>query len=255
MTPGHPDLEPRWFGNSLPARWDPRAKLLALVPLIFATACLSHIQSASVGIFVALAIMATDLSLLRFALGRVVIVLLMLLPFTILLPLMGSGAVATHVAGLPVYADGLEFASLITLRAIGVVMLGVVLLHTARLADTLWAAQSLGLPRSLVQLAMLTLRYLPILGHEYKTTATAAACRAHESRPTALGYRTLANIAAATLVHGHYRAERVWQAMSCRGFSGRLYPTGEHRMTFADLAATIAMWATTAALIGMDRHL
>jgi cobalt/nickel transport system permease protein len=242
-------VDPVAWTDSPIGRWDPRAKLAGLVPLLGVQACARSVPAAALGLSVCLLVLAAGRLPLRFWTRRMVVFAAFLLPFVLLLPVMGSGPEVARIGGIAIHAGGLEFASLILLRATGVIALAMALLHTAPLTDTLWAAQSLGVPRSLVQLALITLRYLPILDDEYETAHTAAACRGWQPRATAHGYRTTAHLAAATLVRGHRRADRVWQAMACRGFAGRLYPSCEWRMTFHDVAATIAMWLVAATLV------
>ncbi len=247
------DLDPFANRPSPLARWDPRAKLLGLGGLILVQASLSTTAAAAIGLGVSLLILAAARLPIGFCVRRIGSVGLLLLPFLILLPLLGSGPVLWRIGPVDIRAGGAEFAGIIALRAGGIMALALALLNSAHLADTLWAAQSLGVPRTLVQLALLTLRYIPILTEEYISTTTAALCRAFRPSPTAHTYRTTANVAGAVLVRAHRRAERVWQAMACRGFAGRMYPLRSWRMTFADASATMTAWLLGILLLTGDR--
>lgn len=242
-------LDPAAWTDSPIGRWDPRAKLLALVPLAAVQACVPTVPAAALGTAVCLAVLSAARIPPTFWLRRLGVFGLFLAPFVLLLPWMGSGAEVARVAGLAIRAGGIEFAALIALRATGVILVAITLLHTAPLSDTLWAARALGVPRSLVQLALITLRYLPILGGELEATRVAASCRGFVPRVSSHSYRTMAHVTAATLVRGHRRADRVWEAMACRGFTGQLHPRRDWKVTFHDVAATMAMWLAAAVLV------
>ncbi len=229
---------PLVVGASPLARWDPRAKLLGLVPLIFVLA-VSRTTAVAGADWCWRRRSPRSAPAVRFCLRRLALFGAFLVPFVLLLPVLSGGDEIWHWGPIPVYRRGLQFAGLVLLRAAGVILAALSLLHSAPLSDTLWAGQRLGVPRSLVQLALITLRYLPLLGEEYVAATTAAACRGWRPRADAHTYRTTGNLAAATLVRGHRRAEHVWQAMACRGFAGRLYPSRSWRLTFTDAATTI----------------
>ncbi|MBN1491015.1 MAG: cobalt ECF transporter T component CbiQ [Phycisphaerae bacterium] len=252
----HPlDIEPLADRPSLLGGWDPRAKLLGLAPLILVQACLTTLPAAAVGATISLALLAAGRLPIGFCMRRIGLFAAFLAPFLLLLPLLGSGPVALQLGRLHFHAGGLEFAGLIGLRALGIVATTLAILNTAHLADTLWAARSLGVPRSLVQIALLTLRYLPILAEEYRATTTAAACRGFVPRANTHTYRVTANLAGAMLVRGHRRTDRVWQAMACRGFAGKLYPLRNWQMTFHDTLATMVMATASVAILVWDRWL
>ncbi len=201
---------PLVVGASPLARWDPRAKLLGLVPLIFVLAVSRTTAVAGAGLVLATAIAALSAcrAILSAASG---LFGAFLVPFVLLLPVLSGGDEIWHWGPIPVYRRGLQFAGLVLLRAAGVILAALSLLHSAPLSDTLWAGQRLGVPRSLVQLALITLRYLPLLGEEYVAATTAAACRGWRPRADAHTYRTTGNLAAATLVRRAPTAEHVWQ--------------------------------------------
>lgn len=222
--------------DSLLHRWEPRSKLIALGVLIAVMAALFTLRGALLGMAVAVAILLASRLPLAFLLRRFLELQAFLLLFLIILPLLGSGPVLATLGPLSIHSAGLHAALLIYLKALTIVALSLVLVNSARLTDTLWAAEKLRIPRGLVQLALITLRYLPILLDEKDATTTAAACRAFRMRPNSHSYHTAANIAGSVLVRSYLRANRVWQAMQCRGFQGRLFPVRRWRFTKHDVA-------------------
>ena len=234
----HHDLDSYADRTSLVHGWEPRLKLIGLGVLIAVIASLFSLKGAVVGAAMALLALIASRLPLRFLVGRFLGLQAFLLPFLIILPLLGSGRALVALGPLAVHAGGLEFALLIYLKALALVALAVVLVNSAYLTDTLWAAQSLRIPRSLVQLTLISLRYLPMLLEEGDATKTAATCRAFRMKPNSHSYLTTANMAGSILVRSYLRAGRVWEAMQCRGFRGKLYPIRHWRISKRDVALT-----------------
>jgi cobalt/nickel transport system permease protein len=118
-----------------------------------------------------------------------------------------------------------------------VVVLVLVLLATAPLDALLKAAHSLRVPGLLVQLALLSYRYLLVLADELARLRVALRARGFRSRATRHAYRTAGQVAGTLLVRGHERAERVHQAMRCRGFDGRFRSLEAFHTAAADVGA------------------
>src|SRR5262249_27981882 len=126
-----------------------------------------------------------------------------------------------HVGSLAVSQDGTRLALLIGLRAMTVMIVLLVLWATAPLDATLKAAQALRVPGVLIQLMLLTYRYLFLLAEELQRLRIALRVRGYRQRATVHCYRTTAHVAGTLLVRGYERAERVSHAMRCRGFDGQ----------------------------------
>jgi len=233
-------------------RWDPRLKLIGLGTLIAVIASLFSLEGAIVGAGMALLALFASRLPLRFLVSRFLGLQAFLLPFLIILPLLGSGRALVELGPLAVHAGGLEFALLIYIKALALVAVTVVLVNSAPLADTLWAAQSLHVPRGLVQLTLICLRYLPILLEEAEDTKAAATSRAFQMKAGSHSYTTAANMAGAVLVRSYLRASRVWEAMQCRGFRGRLYPLRRWRISGRDVALTAVAVIISVVLLAMD---
>jgi len=107
-------------------------------------------------------------------------------------------------------------------------------------------------PGLLVQLALLSYRYLFVLAEELSRLRVALRVRAFRSRVSAHSYRTIGHVAGALLVRGYERAERVGQAMRCRGFAGRFHSLAEFRTTATDVAAFALVVGCAAALLAWD---
>jgi cobalt/nickel transport system permease protein len=138
------------------------------------------------------------------------------------------------------------------LKALSLLTLMLVVLATAPLAATLKAAHALRLPGLLVQLIMLAYRYVFVLGAELTRLRTALRVRGYRNRATRHSYRTAGQVAGTLLVRGYERAERVGQAMRCRGFDGQVRLLTEFQTSARDIAFFVIMLVGAAAILALD---
>jgi cobalt/nickel transport system permease protein len=134
------------------------------------------------------------------------------------------------------------------LKALAVLTLALVLLITAPLNATLKAAHALRVPGLLVQLAVLSYRYVFVLAAELARLRVALRVRGYRNRANRHSYRTVSHVAGTLLVRGQERAERVGHAMRCRGFDGQFRSLAEFRTTAADLAFFLLLVGGAAAV-------
>jgi cobalt/nickel transport system permease protein len=76
--------------------------------------------------------------------------------------------------------------------------------------------------------------------------------RGYKNRPALHSYRTIGHVAGALLVRSYERAERVGQAMRCRGFDGEFRSLAEFRTSAADAGTFVLIVAGAAALVVWD---
>ncbi len=126
-------------------------------------------------------------------------------------------------------------AALFILKALAIFTLALVLTATSPMNATLPAAAALRVPGRLVHIAMLTYRYLFLFARELGRLRVAVRVRGYRNRPTMHCYRTIGNVAGTLLVRSSERAERVAQAMRCRGFDGRFRSLTEFRTRAIDV--------------------
>jgi cobalt/nickel transport system permease protein len=85
------------------------------------------------------------------------------------------------------------------------------------------ALHHLRLPDKLCHLLLFTYRYLYVFEQEFHRLVQAMKIRGFRPGTDLHTYRSYANLAAMLLVHSYDRADRVFQAMLCRGFHGTFY--------------------------------
>jgi len=111
----------------------------------------------------------------------------------------------------------------LTLKGSLAALAALLLLATTGLDRLAAALRSLGVPRIMVTQIYLTWRYLTVLGQEVARTQRAYTLRAPNQR--GIHIRAWGSLLGQLLLRTFDRAERIYQAMALRGFSGE-YPTG-----------------------------
>lgn len=136
---------------------------------------------------------------------------------------------------------GLELAALITLRVLAVSSLALLLLATTPLDQLTRGLLGLRIPNVLVQLLSMSLRYVYVLGGELTRMRLALRTRAYRHRVSRHSYQTTACVLGSLVVRSQERAERIAQAMHCRGFHGqlRMLPVKGHPGQDAALALSL----------------
>ncbi len=217
------------------SRLDPRWRLAGLLVALAAVSAVRSLPAAAAALG-ALLLLALARLPGRWACRRLTEISLALLPVVLVLPLTGNPTLAGVV-----YLKGLAIAAL-----------ALVLLATAPLPTTLAAAHALRVPGRMVHLTLLTYRYVFVLADELRRLRIALRVRGFRARLNRHSYRTVGQVTGTLLVQGAARAERVAQAMRCRGFDGRYHTLAEFRTATADVIAFAALLFAAAALVAGD---
>ena len=148
---------------------------------------------------------------------------------------------------------GLLSGLTVFLRCLAIGCFALLLVGTAPLHRTFTAAQRLKIPGVLVILAQLAYRYAFLLYDELRRLRVVLWVRGFRTRISRHSYHTLGHVVGAVLVRGSDRAERVADAMRCRGFDGRFRSLSTPRTAPADLFVCTLIVGTAGALLAWDR--
>ena len=136
------------------------------------------------------------------------------------------------VFGMTVAGGWVSFASIL-IRFLLSMAAGVILVSTTGFAAVCSALSLLRLPRVFVEQLMFMYRYLFVLAEEITRLGIAFTLRAGgRQRP---GIRVYASLTGQLLLRTLDRAQRIHQAMTCRGYDGRIITSPPRRMRAADL--------------------
>ena len=232
---------------------DPRWRLASLMLATLATALVHTLSAAVLAMAGSLLLAALGRLPIRWYLSRLGALTLFLAIFVVLLPFMvHDGGPRLELGRLQISWYGLRVATFLCLKAIALATLAFIVLTTAPLGATLAAAQALHVPGLLVQLVMLTHRYIFVLATELSRLRVALRVRGFRNRASRHSYRTAGHVAGILLIRGYERAERVGQAMRCRGFDGRFRALAEYRTAPADCVFFVILASSAATLLLID---
>jgi cobalt/nickel transport system permease protein len=235
--------------SSLVSRLDPRWKLAALLFAAGVATTLHTLPGAGLGLAGALLLALLARLPMRWYLQRLGALALFLALFALPLPWLLAGDAPLWTWGfLRVSPRGVEVALLLCAKAVTIVTLLLVVQATAPLETTLKAAHALYVPGLIVQLSLLSYRYLFVLADELARLRIALRVRGYRYRMNRRSYRTAGHVAGTLLVRGYERAERVGQAMRSRGFDGQFRSLTAFQTRRADVLLFLVVVVSAAAL-------
>ena len=201
-------------------RFDPRAKIIAFLVLIFSIVLVPELKIALLGLVVALFFLLLSRIPLSFVFGYLKWVALFVFSLFAILAFSFPGEELFRFSFLSITAEGLHEGSLISLRAFSAVLLIFPMIGTTSFDRTIKALDSLSVPNTLVQILMFTYRYIFVFVDEFERIWTAMASRGFKLRTTFYALRTIGMALGMLFVRSYERAERVYQAMRSRGYTG-----------------------------------
>lgn len=239
--------------QSVIAALDPRTRLLSALAFVTGLVTLETLSSLALGLLASLVLVrlaALPSDAMRHRLLHVegfMIVLLAFLPFTI--PGHPLFAVGPFVAT----EEGLLRAFALVIRVNAAVLTIFALLDSLEPVRLGQALARLRAPLALVHLFLFAVRYLGVFRGEMGRLVESMRARGFSARSNRHTWRALGNLAGMTLVRSLERAERVSEAMRCRGFSGRFPLTCANRFGRVDAAFGAAIALVVLGLVVADR--
>ena len=192
----------------------------------------------------------------REALKRLRLPLTLLLLMTVLIVFLDGSTVLVSVGPLAARAEGLELSAVMWGRILAILGVAMALYRTAGGWELAVGFRRCGVPGILVDMGMLTGRYIHVTTEEYGRMRTAMRLRGERR-----GYRSLrfpgtpVSLAGSLLVRGFERAERVWSAMKLRGYSGTAgYAEPRQPPDRRDVLISLSVTASAVALVLLDLH-
>jgi cobalt/nickel transport system permease protein len=215
--------EPFSEGASPAHRLDPRGKVV--VAALFAV--LMAVAQTYAAVLAGLALALICLALARLPWKKVAARLLVVNSFIFflwfVLPLTYPGEAVWRLGPLAVTREGLIYAGLITLKSNAIIIALISLIATVPVVTLGQALHDLRFPDKLCHLLLFTYRYLYVFEQEFHRLVQAMKIRGFQPGTNLHTYRSYAYLAAMLLVRSYDRADRVFQAMLCRGFHGVFY--------------------------------
>ncbi len=236
--------EPLAHGDSYLHRLDPRLRVVTAAAFSCAVAVFEAFPALATACGAALALLLFSGLEIRAVLRRLAVVLGFLLLLWLVLPLTFEGAVAADLGPVNLYWPGITLAARITLKSTAIIAAFTALAATMPISTLGQALARLRMPAKLVYLLLMCYRYIYVIEKEYHRLHTAMKIRGFKPRTRLHTYRSYAYLVGMLFVRAAARAERVHQAMNCRGFNGRFYslavfPPHPANRWFAATAASV----------------
>jgi cobalt/nickel transport system permease protein len=215
--------EPFSDGDSLAHRLDPRGKIVVAGLFAVLMAVSQSYAATPAGLGLALIWLALARLPLKKVLPRLLVVNGFIFFLWLVLPLTYPGEVVWRLGPLAATRQGLVFTGLITLKSNAIIIALMALVATVPVVILGQAMHNLRLPDKLCHLLLFTYRYLYVFEQEFRRLVLAMKIRGFRPGTNLHTYRSYAYLAAMLLVRSYDRADRVFQAMLCRGFHGTFY--------------------------------
>jgi cobalt/nickel transport system permease protein len=244
--------EPFAVGSTLIHRLDPRIRVGLTVLYAFVVALAYQFPVLTAALVLSSTLIAISRVSIKEVLRRMVIANTLLLLLWLVLPFTFNGKVLTRIGSFAIYYPGVVIAAQITLKSNAILLAFIALIATMPLATLGHALHRLGVPEKIVHLLLLTYRYLFVIEQEYLRLIRAVKIRGFRPGTNTNTYRTYSYIIGMLFIRAAARAERVHQAMLCRGFNGKFYSLQEFQTTAASWIFSIVMTIFIIALVVME---
>jgi cobalt/nickel transport system permease protein len=236
-------------------RWDVRYKLVGLGMIIFGFAFVQHLLLLPPMLVLTLVIFGLSRLPFGYLISRLRYPGVFLLTVAILLPLFSGQTVLFSLGPLDVRLEGLQQMLIVVTKFVCILSLSIVLFGSAPFLTSIKAIRALGLPSLLADMTLLSYRYIFETGSDLRQMQIAMRLRGFRLK----GYdrRSLNQVAAMAgtmLIRSYEQSERVYHAMTLRGYGHT--PTSaltrEFQAVPADALATLAASAVGLAFFSAE---
>lgn len=247
--------EPFAVGDSVIHRIDPRYKVVTAALFTVTVAVSYRFPTLLTALTISLILVWAARLNLREVAARLVVVFGFLVVLWLVMPLTFQGAPMIDIGPMTLTEPGIVLAAQISLKSVTILLALIVLTATMNFAALGHALDRLHVPGKIVHLLLMTYRYIFVIETEYRRLLRAAKIRGFRAGTNLHTYRTYAYLLGMLFVRAAARADRVYQAMRCRGFHGRFYCLSEFHAQRRDRAFAVCMATATAVLIWLEWRL
>ncbi len=203
--------------TNLLLRWEIRHKLVGLLAIIFSFSMIREPRLLPLAVVVSVFIYSLSQLGFTYYLTRLRLPGLFLLMLALILPFSAGSTVLARIGPLALTQEGLHSVALIVVKFLAIFALVLALFAGISLQKLVGALRSLGLPPLLTEMLIFTNRYIYQFTADLRQTHVAAGLRGFKGRSVRV-LKPLAYIVGTLLVRSHNQSERVFQAMTLRGY-------------------------------------
>lgn len=231
-------------------RWEQRSKIVALFALTLAFAFVNQLILLPIMVLVTAILYALSRLPLSFLLERLRYPGIFILAMIITLPLVAGETVIFQWGWLTIKQEGCLSVLVIFTRFVCVLTVNFVLFGTAPFLTTIQSLRSLYLSEIIVDMMLLSYRYLEELGETLTTMQRAIQLRGFEAnRFDKRNLSVLARLMGSLLVRSYDQSERVYQAMILRGYGYKKITPINHKNS--DIISKVASTVTLSIAVSL----
>ena len=204
-------------------RWQQSYKLIGLLSLIFAFAFVQNVWLLPIMVTITSILFILSKIPLAFLIKRLRYPSWFILAVVFFLPFISGETAIFELGSLTIKSEGCWQALLISVRFFCILTVSLIMFGTAPFLSSIKAMRSLGLPRVIVDMSLLSYRYLEELSETLTTMQRAMKLRGFQ--PKGFKHRNLevfSQLTGSILIRSYDRSLRVYQAMILRGYGSQV---------------------------------
>lgn len=236
-------------GQSFIHGLDPRIKIVVAILFSGVVAVSSRFLALLPALGVSLLLMVLTRLSAKTVLYRLLLVNGLILFLWLLIPFTFKGEALFTIGPLVGTKEGILYASQITLKCNAILLAMIALVATIPVFTLGHAMSQLHFPDKIIHLFLFTYRYIHVISQEYQRLVNAMKIRGFIPRTNLHTYKSYAYLVGMLLVKSYDRAERVYKAMLCRGFSGKYYTLSQFSVKRGDIVYLSLMLAAILGLV------
>lgn len=169
------------------------------------------------------------------------------------LTVFSTGDITARMGPVPIRISGAEAAMGITVRVISMISVGIVMVHTTKISAVSTGLRRIKFPALLVDMGILTGRYIMVIGEDYRTMRTARTLRGYSPHGN-IGqfFRVIVPATGTLLIRGFQRSETVFNAMRLRGYCSGTPAAAAGKFKRKDVLLFLAAIAISALLVVLE---
>jgi len=203
-------------------RWQQSYKLIGLLSLIFAFAFVQNIWLLPIMVVITTTLFLLSKIPIGFLIKRLRYPSWFILAVVFFLPFVSGESVIFQLGSLTVKSEGCWQALLISVRFFCILTVSLVMFGTAPFLSSIKAMRSLGLPRVIVDMSLLSYRYLEELSETLTTMQRAMKLRGFQPQGfTRRNLQVFSQLTGSILIRSYDRSLRIYQAMILRGYGSQ----------------------------------
>ena len=228
-------------GDSLIQRLDPRIKIVVVFFFSVVVAVLNRIPVLLCALILGFLIVLAAKVPIKDLIKRLTPVNMLIGFLWLFLPFTFAGKPLFFLGSLPVTHEGVLYATRISIKSNAIMLMMIVLVATTPVFTLGHAMHELRIPSKIVHLFFFTYRYIHVMHREYLRLLNSMKIRGFKANTSLHTYKTFAYMIGMLLVRSFDRAQRVQNAMLCRGFKGNLYSLKEFSIKKKDIVSFVLM--------------